>query len=116
MARLYALSYNWEGLDPVVGTPTGKFSGPVTLEVEADWSTCLETVKTALGPVSTGFGTASSFWEPIFLAGDGGYALRLSREINSLLLAWHKKREEWKARNADMLDALIAGRPVRGGW
>jgi len=101
MVRFYNLTYRWEQLDRNSGRPNSKFDAPTPLALSENWSTCLKTLKEVLGPVTSSFGTLRDAWEPLFLVGSDEHSVRMRREINTFLLAWHNGR-----RNRMNLDAL----------
>jgi len=96
MARLYSLTYRWEKKDRDSGAFLGTFSDPMSLVQEGEWSEILKAVKSFANlqrAVSNRFAKGNLIrpligqdWEPLFLARDGGYASRLTREINSWLV------------------------------
>ena len=101
MARRYSLSYKWERVDGDSGIPIGEFSPQSTLEESANWSTCLKTLKGAMGPANQQFGTSQMTWEPVFLVWSDEFgARRLKREVNTYLNKWHSYRHTRKALDA----------------
>jgi hypothetical protein len=101
MVRFYNLTYRWEQLDRNSGRPNGKFDAPTPIAISENWSSCLKTLKEVLGPVTSSFGTLRDVWEPLFLIGSDDHSVRLRRQINTYLLAWHNGR-----RNRMALDQL----------
>ena len=102
MARFYNLTYRWEQLDRDSGRPNGKFDAPSPLVISENWSTCLEALRRAIGPVTTTFGMSGEVWEPLFIVGGCEYSVRLQKEIKSLLWRWHAARRCRKS-----LDSIV---------